>query len=115
MTPAELLAYAQQLLRGLGDSTSGNASRLAAVVARQALEATVLERCGVVNAPCEGATMRSRLAILKALDDRATADRLASLWHQLSACCHQHAYELSPTVGEVRSLCDGLAAVMPGS
>ena len=37
MTPAELLAYAQQLLRGLGDTTSGNASRLAAVVARQAL------------------------------------------------------------------------------
>lgn len=114
MTTAELLAYAQQLLRGLGDSTSGNASRLAAVVARQALEATVLERCDAVNASCQGATMRSRLGILKALDDRATADRLASLWHQLSACCHQHAYELSPTVGEVRTLCEGLAAVMPG-
>lgn len=115
MTPAELLAYAQQLLRGLGDSTSGIASRLAAVVARQALEEIVIERCGTVNAPCEGATMRSRLAILKSLDDRETADRLASLWHQLSASCHQHAYELSPTVGEVRSLCEGLAKVMPGS
>ena len=109
MTPTELLAYAQQLLRGLGDTTSGNASRLAAVVARQALESCVDDRCAAAGAPCDRATMRSRLAILKVLDDRATADRLASLWHQLSAACHQHAYELSPTVGEVRALCEGVA------
>ncbi len=112
MTPAELLAYAQQLLRGLGDSASGNASRLAAVVARQALEACVDERCAAVDARCDGATMRSRLAILKSLDDRDSADRLALLWNQLSVACHQHAYELSPTVGEVRALCEGVSEAL---
>lgn len=115
MTPLELLAYAQQLLVGLSSSTSGNSSRLAAVVARQAVEECVNQRCIAVGAPCERATMRSRLALLKALDDPQLADQLASLWHQLSACCHQHAYELSPTVGEVRALCEGVGAVVVGS
>lgn len=109
MTPFELLAYAQQLLAGLGKSTSGNSSRLAAVVARQAVEECINERCEAVGAPCDRATMRSRLALLKALDDSQRADQLASLWHQLSASCHQHAYELSPTVGEVRALCEGVS------
>lgn len=111
MTPTELLGFAQQLLRGLGDSTSGNASRLAAVVARQAVEVLIEQRCVAVGASCDRATMRSKLAILRALDDPQRADQLASLWHQLSDCCHQHAYELSPTVVEVRALCEGAAAV----
>ncbi len=113
MTPPELVAYAQRLLDGLGDSTSGNSSRLAAVVARQAVEMWVEQRCAAVGADCDRATMRSRLAILRALDDRERTDRMASLWHQLSGCCHQHAYELSPTVGEVRGLCEGWAKCRP--
>jgi len=112
VTPLELLAYAQQLLVGLSRSTSGNSSRLAAVVARQAVEEYIDERCLAIDAPCERATMRSRLALLRALDDRLRADQLASLWYQLSACCHQHAYELSPTVGEVRALCEGVGDVV---
>lgn len=114
MTPLELLAYSQKLLAGSGTSTSGNSSRLAAVVARQAIEEFIDQRCIAVGAPCERATMRSRLALLKALDDPQRADQLASLWHQLSACCHQHAYELSPTVGEVRALCEGVGAMVVG-
>ncbi|MGC4935945.1 hypothetical protein ACLQ3C_19945 [Gordonia sp. DT30] len=114
MTPAELLGYAQQLLRGLGDTTAGNSARLAAVVARQSLEACVDDRCAAVADSCHKASMRSRLAILKALDDRETADRMTYLWGQLSACCHQHAYELSPTVGEVRALCEGVSDVLAG-
>lgn len=79
------------------------------------MEDYIDERCVAIDAPCERATMRSRLALLRALDDRQRADQLASLWYQLSACCHQHAYELSPTVGEVRLLFEGVGAAIAAS
>ena len=79
------------------------------MVARQAVEVLIEQRYVAVGASCDRATMRSKLAILRALDDPQRADQLASLWHQLSDCCHQHAYELSPTVVEVRALCEGAA------
>lgn len=111
MTPAELLAYADRLLQGIG--IAGDTSRLAALLARQALEMIVNERCVALGADCSRASMRSRLAVVRALDDRNVADALTSLWHQLSACCHQHAYELSPTTAEVRELCDRVSLAVP--
>lgn len=109
MTPAELLVCAQQVLDAAPASTAGNSARLAAVVARQSLEAEICRRCAALGVDVGEASMRSRLLVLRALDDRDTADRLSLLWSQLSGCCHQHAYELSPTATEVRGLCTALA------
>lgn len=110
MTPVELLGHAQRLLdESSDDPTAGNSARLAAMMGRRALEQYVHSRCLELGVDYEGRSMRTRLLILRSLDEADTADRLASLWSQLSACCHQHAYELSPTVAEVRTLCAGVA------
>ncbi|MGW0040036.1 hypothetical protein [Gordonia sp. NPDC003376] len=108
MTPLELLGHAQHLLDESSNATAGNSARLAAMMGRQALEQYVRARCAELNVDYDGRSMRTRLLILRSLDDVDNADRLASLWSQLSACCHQHAYELSPTVTEVRALCEGV-------
>lgn len=111
-TPAELLRRAEQLLDGQLAGTEGNAARLAAVLARQALEVTVLERCRAVGADIERASMRSRLVILRALGDPAVAIQAASAWHNLSGACHRHAYELSPSVPEIHTQCVSIAALL---
>ena len=111
MNPTLLLGYAQQLLTGDEARSSGQSARLAALIARQALETGITERCAAIGAASDRATMRSRLAILRGLDDPST-ERLASLWYQLSNLCHQHAYEMAPTVAEVDALCEGVASVL---
>lgn len=125
-SPAALLAQAQQVLSAAPEATSGNAARLAAVLARQSLEAEIDRRCLAAQIELGQATMRSRLLVLRGLaardpdhntshpanTERVTAERLSLLWSQLSACCHHHAYELSPTVAEVRNLCTELADLL---
>lgn len=111
-TPAELLRRAEQLLDGQLAGTDGNSSRLAAVLARQALEAIVIDRCRAVGAEVGLASMRSRLVVLRALDRADLAAYAASAWQNLSAACHRHAYELSPTAPEVRGYCEAVATVL---
>lgn len=113
-TPAELFRRAEQLLDGQLAGTEGNSARLAAVLARQALETAVVDRCRAVGADVERASMRSQLVILRALDDPDLAARAASAWQNLSAACHRHAYELSPSVSEVRTQCESIAAMIGG-
>lgn len=108
MTPtlvAQLRRESERILKGATGPGSGNSARLAAFVARQAIEALVDERLKAVGAECSAASMRSRLAILKSLDDQERTAQIEFVWNQRSACCHHHAFELAPTVGEVRTLC----------
>lgn len=115
-TPAaQLLREAERILDGATGPGSGNAARLAALVARQAVEALVDERLKTVGAECPSASMRSRLAILKSLDDGDRTAQIEFVWNQLSACCHHHAYELAPTVVEVRMLGDRAVRLLPRS
>ncbi|MBA4021696.1 MAG: hypothetical protein C0482_04980 [Gordonia sp.] len=106
---ALLLRESERILNGATGPGSGNSARLAAFVARQAVEVLVDERLKVVDAECAGASMRARLAILRSLDGAEQTAQVEFAWNQLSACCHHHAYELAPTVGEVRVLCEGVA------
>ena len=109
MSAAELLAQAQQVLATRG--TGGLSARMAAFLARQALEEIVTQRCAGLGAPAPGANMRSKLLVLRALDDPAAADRAAVAWSRLSTACHLHAYEMQPSAAEVRHLCALVAAV----
>lgn len=111
-TPAELLHRAEQVLGGQVAAGGGNAARLAAVLARQALEMIVQSRCSAFGSGIDRASMRSKLVMLKAFDDASVADDAASAWHGLSAACHRHAFELSPTVGETRSQCETVARLL---
>ena len=112
MTPAAhaLLARAHSLLESPEGAAVGNSARLAAVLTRQAVEELIDARCAdLCGVPEVNGSARARRAVLMSLDDTAYSAVLIDAWHHLTACCHQHAYALSPTVIEVRSLRDAVA------
>lgn len=101
-----LLARAVALLSAPDAAASGNSARLAAFLARQAVEDLIDDRCATLCGvrPVSG-TAKAKLAVLKAVDPTPAGAALVGAWHQLTGFCHQHAYRLSPTVGEVREQC----------
>lgn len=107
---AVALRNAERLLDG-NVGAAGSSARLAAFLARQALEDLVDERCRALGADVPEANMRSKLVVLRSLDTPERADAAAMAWNRLSNLCHHHAYELAPTVSEVRDLC-GVVAVL---
>lgn len=109
-SPAIALRNAELLLDGSHGAAVGSA-RLAAFLARQALEELVVARCVALGVDIERPSMRSRLVILRSLDTTERADAASVAWNRLSNACHHHAYELAPTVDEVRHLC-GVVAVL---
>lgn len=110
-SPAVLLWNAQQLLDGTLE-TGQSPARLSAFLARQALELTITQRCADRGADITFATTASKLVVLRALTNAETGDAAATAWSALSNACHHHAYELSPTVGEVRHLCKLVAQLL---
>lgn len=110
-SPAVALRNAELLLDG-SRSAAGGSARLAAFLARQALEELAVERCVALGVDVERPSMRSRLVILRSLDTAENADAAAMAWNRLSNACHHHAYELAPTVDEVRHLCGVVATLL---
>lgn len=99
------LAYADALLSGRVCVAAGDSARLAAFIARQGVESLVDAYCIELGAPCARARMSAKLAIIKSQGEADHAQALSYAWNHLSACCHEHSYELGPTVAEVRNLC----------
>jgi hypothetical protein len=89
--------------------------RIAAFLTRQALEAEIEMYCEQLVAPMPfPVRMRSRLAVLHALDQTGFSWTAEYAWIALSRACHHHSYELSPTISELRHLHSrvaGLAAM----
>jgi len=110
MSAVELLGQAQRLLNE--PRIDGLSSRMAAFMARQALELIVDQRCTEVGAPASWASMRSRLAVLRSLDTEEAADSAAIAWNRLSSACHVHAFELQPSAAEVKHLCGVVASLL---
>jgi len=106
-TDAEaLLARADKLLDSPDRTVLGNSARLAAFLARQAVEDLIDARCAeLTGVQVVVGTARAKLAVIKSLDKTPAGPVLIDAWHQLTGFCHHHAYELSPTVPEVRAQC----------
>lgn len=111
MSAVELLGQAQRILTTR--SAGGLSSRMAAFLARRALEEIIDQRCSNVSAPAPWATTRSKLLILRALDNAEAANRAAVAWNRLSNACHLHAYEMQPSTAEVEQLCQVVAGLLP--
>lgn len=111
MSAVELLGQAQRVLKE--PRSDGLSSRMAAFLARQALEQIVEQRCVDVGAPASWASMRSKLAVLRSLDTGQAADSAATAWNRLSSACHVHAFELQPSAAEVEHLCGVVASLLP--
>jgi hypothetical protein len=108
------LRNAERLLDG-NVGAAGSSARLAAFLARQALEDLVDQHLRALGAEVPNASMRSKLVILRSLGTTERADDAAMAWNRLSSVCHHHAYELAPTVSEVRHLCRVVAVLLePG-
>jgi len=111
MSALTLLAQAQRVLGGAG--ADGLNARLAAFLARQALEEIVEQRLGALGISASWANARSKLIVLRALDD-AEAGRVAAVaWSRLSSTCHVHAYEMQPSTAEISELCRQVASLLP--
>jgi hypothetical protein len=81
-------------------------ARAACWVARRGLEALIPLLLQLRGVDVGGASMNVQLICLRVAyeDDPALFTGLASAWDQLSRACHHHAYELTPTITEVRDL-----------
>ena len=100
---ATMLRYARELLQRPEPATAGLWPRASALLARQALEATLAELWRVRAPGLERGPMRAQLlcvgGCLPDCGDLAARARYA--WSGLSRACHQHPYELPPTIAEL--------------
>lgn len=111
MSAANLLGQAQRILHAPG-AAEGLSSRVAAFLARQALEEIIDRRCEALDVRAPRATTRSKLIVLKSLDRSEAADRAALAWNRLSVACHVHAFEMQPSTAEIEHLCSVVASLL---
>lgn len=102
------LELARRALSG-GARVRSHSLRTACWLSRLALEQAVgnLLQAKGVSAP--RATMASRLSALEVLyreDGPTVAQRAGYAWSRLSSASHYHAFELTPSMAEVRGLVD---------
>jgi len=103
-TSRDLLGLAGGLLSRSDPATAGLWPRAAALLARRALETAVGRWWEQRSFDPRGCPVRVQILCLRlSQGDRDLAARAGLAWSALSRACHHHAYDLSPTVGELRS------------
>jgi hypothetical protein len=102
LTPKQLLQHAYGLLEDPPAVFASRWPRAVALLARQALEASLEELWAKRDVKIGWATERTQLLFLpEVMGDRRLAVDAAVAWSGLSRACHQHPYDLSPTSGEL--------------
>jgi hypothetical protein len=111
MTPPSL-DLARSVLDGRTAAPPGCQARIAAFLARQALQDEVDALCAAHDpALRHPVTMRSRLTVLRFIHGADVARTAEVAWQGLNEACHHHAYELSPTAAEIGHLIDVVASL----
>jgi hypothetical protein len=101
-SPRQALDLARRLVRHADPATAGVWPRVSALLARQALEASLLPLWDHRGVNLRGCSMLAQLICLRSyLGDAELAARVGHAWSALSRACHHHAYELAPTAGEL--------------
>lgn len=107
--PADLLALAREVADGRHQVPGMSQARAVCLLTRQAFEQVVDALLDAHHLGCPAASMRARLITLGQAygsDPQHVAYRAEAAWSRLSAACHHHAYELSPSLNESRTLVD---------
>jgi hypothetical protein len=107
--PAALLALARDVADGRHQVPGMSQARAVCLLTRQAFEQVVDTLLDARHLSCPAASMRVRLISLgQAFESEPehVAYRAETAWSRLSAACHHHAYELSPSLREARTLVD---------
>lgn len=102
----DLLEYAEQVLDGT-ISLGARGPRTAALLTRRAFEDWLDEFSASWSTQAVSdrpPTTSSKLVALGALQGMELGERAKRVWHALSRAVHHHAYELQPSVAEVRQL-----------
>jgi hypothetical protein len=113
---AELLAYAEQVLDGTV-SLGARGPRTAALLARRAFEEWLDEFSASWSTQAVSdrpPTTNSKLVALGALHGIELGEQAKRVCHALSRAVHHHAYELQPSVAEVRQLVGHVRALGVG-
>jgi hypothetical protein len=108
--PADLLELAEAALSGHEALPPGGWQRACALLARQALEATLNDLMdqrapSLVRRPARYQV----LCLPMYMDEADLAGRINHLWWSLAAAGRHHAYELAPTAVELRGWLDDVA------
>lgn len=111
-TAGTLLDLAELILSGRIRMPRGRGARIAAILGRTALEDIVGERCAEEGLDVWEASMRVKLACLRAVAQPVAGDA-AIAWWGLSRACHQHAYEVAPHRDEVAHLVGRVRELAP--
>jgi len=107
--PADVLALARDVADGRHQVPGMSQARAVCLLTRQAFEQIVDALLESRHLACPTASMRARLISLGQAfgsDPERAAYRAETAWSRLSAACHHHAYELSPSLREARTLVD---------
>ncbi|GFG63821.1 hypothetical protein MKUB_13110 [Mycobacterium kubicae] len=98
------LDHADRLLEG-EYGLGGRGPLIAALLARSALEDWLDEQSASWTKQAYGfPTTRSKLVALGALRGTDLGEQAKRVWHGLSLAVHRHAYELQPSLAEIRHL-----------
>lgn len=107
LTSKQLLAHAYSVFEDPPAVLAGRWPRTVALLARQALETSLAELWTKRGVKIGWATERAQLLCLpQVLGDRRLSADAALAWSGLSEACHQHAYDLAPTAGELGAWLD---------
>lgn len=101
--------------RALLGSEITNWPRGCAFLVRMELEEWVRSHSVTLDQDLANASMRSQLMCLGQTVQDDLATRASYSWHRLSEACHQHAYQLAPTVAELRLLLDEVQSIVESS
>ena len=102
LTSAQLLRHAYALIEDPPAVFAARWPRAVALLARQALEATLAELWTKRGVKIGWATERAQLLCLPhVISDRTLSADAVVAWNALSEAAHQHPYDLPPTAGEL--------------
>lgn len=102
LSSQELLKAARDLLIWESADTAGVWPRAAALLGRQSLEQSLAEMWQQRAPGVEKCSAKAQLLALMSYVDESVAEEASHTWWALSRATHHHAYELSPTVDELR-------------
>ena len=101
LPPRTLLGAADTLLTQSMTGLEGRWPSAVTVLLRQALERAMFQLWMSKAPGMQETSNRAQLLCLRPFVDPRLAAQVDHTWHALSAACHQRAYNLPPTAGEL--------------
>jgi len=112
VTPEELLAQADGLLRGLMPGVGGCWPRACVWLLRLAVERGLDRYWAAVLPEAADCPMRPQLLLLPRYIGTEAAQRARQVWSDLSRAAHHHPYEAAPSAVELRCWHDRVVTVL---